>query len=70
MNVSQSQVSNVGSEFELNDVRESVQLLLRWAWKYDKNLEEQAAQLHMLTAWSQLVEVCFMAWHRIILLLL
>ncbi|KAI4380661.1 hypothetical protein MLD38_006828 [Melastoma candidum] len=57
MNVTQSQVMNVGSEFELNDVRESVQLLLRWAWKYDKNLEEKAAQLHMLTAWSQLVEV-------------
>ncbi|KAI4377146.1 hypothetical protein MLD38_014827 [Melastoma candidum] len=57
MNVTQSQVMNIGSEFELNDVRKSVQLLLRWAWKYDKNLEEQAAELHMLTAWSQLAEV-------------
>ncbi|CAL0304986.1 unnamed protein product [Lupinus luteus] len=51
------QVSNLGSEVELNDVRETIQQLLRWAWKYNKNLEEQAAQLHMVTAWSQIVEV-------------
>ncbi|KAJ1381293.1 hypothetical protein SESBI_45266 [Sesbania bispinosa] len=51
------QTSNLGSEVELNDVRETIQQLLRWGWKYNKNLEEQAAQLHMLTAWSQIVEV-------------
>ncbi|TKY73179.1 nuclear pore [Spatholobus suberectus] len=51
------QASNVGSEVELNNVRETIQQLLRWGWKYNKNLEEQAAQLHMLTAWSQIVEV-------------
>ncbi|XP_048227687.1 nuclear pore complex protein NUP205 isoform X2 [Ricinus communis] len=51
------QLSNFGSEAELNDVREAIQQLLRWGWKYNKNLEEQAAQLHMLTGWSQIVEV-------------
>lgn len=50
-------LSNFGSEVELNDVRETIQQLLRWGWKYNKNLEEQAAQLHMLTGWSQIVEV-------------
>ncbi|KAK7304174.1 hypothetical protein RJT34_15273 [Clitoria ternatea] len=56
-NSSYVQGSNLGSEVELNNVRESIQQLLRWGWKYNKNLEEQAAQLHMLTAWSQIVEV-------------
>ncbi|KAH7572401.1 hypothetical protein JRO89_XS04G0250200 [Xanthoceras sorbifolium] len=51
------QLSNFGSEAELNDVRDTIQQLLRWGWKYNKNLEEQAAQLHMLTGWSQIVEV-------------
>ncbi|KAI4335735.1 hypothetical protein L6164_014349 [Bauhinia variegata] len=51
------QVSNLTGEVELNDIRETIQQLLRWGWKYNKNLEEQAAQLHMLTAWSQIVEV-------------
>ena len=51
------QVGNLGSEVELNDVKETIQQLLRWGWKHNKNLEEQAAQLHMLTAWSQVVEV-------------
>ncbi|XP_044463911.1 nuclear pore complex protein NUP205 isoform X2 [Mangifera indica] len=51
------QLSNFGSEGELNDVRETIQQLLRWGWKYNKNLEEQAAQLHMLIGWSQIVEV-------------
>ncbi|XP_004515149.1 nuclear pore complex protein NUP205 isoform X2 [Cicer arietinum] len=51
------QISNLGNEVELNDVRETIQQLLRWGWKYNKNLEEQASQLHMLTAWSQIVEV-------------
>lgn len=41
----------------MNVVREAIQQLLRWGWKYNKNLEEQAAQLHMLTSWSQIVEV-------------
>ncbi|XP_031385732.1 nuclear pore complex protein NUP205 isoform X2 [Punica granatum] len=47
----------VGTEPELNQVRETIQLLLRWGWKHNKNLEEQAAQLHMLTGWSQIVEI-------------
>nr|XP_048332077.1 nuclear pore complex protein NUP205 isoform X1 [Ziziphus jujuba var. spinosa] len=51
------QLNNFGSEVELNDVKETIQQLLRWGWKYNKNLEEQAAQLHMLTGWSQIVEV-------------
>ncbi|KAK7384720.1 hypothetical protein VNO78_30421 [Psophocarpus tetragonolobus] len=46
------QASNLGSEVELNNVRETIQQLLRSGWKYNKNLLEQAAQLHMLTAWS------------------
>lgn len=50
-------LSTYGGESELNDVRETIQQLLRWAWRYNKNLEEQAAQLHMLSAWSQIVEV-------------
>jgi nuclear pore complex protein Nup205 len=52
-------VSSLGNEVELNDARETIQQLLRWGWKYNKNLEEQASQLHMLTAWSQIVEVKF-----------
>ncbi|EFJ32372.1 hypothetical protein SELMODRAFT_439663 [Selaginella moellendorffii] len=40
-------------------VRDAVQQLLRWAWKRNKFLEEQAAQLHMLVGWTQLVEVTF-----------
>lgn len=52
-----SQLNNFGTEAELNDVRGTIQQLLRWGWKYNKNLEEQAAQLHMLTGWSQIVEV-------------
>lgn len=51
------QLSNFENEAELNDVREIIQQLLRWGWKYNKNLEEQAAQLHMLTGWSHIVEV-------------
>ncbi|KAG0484588.1 hypothetical protein HPP92_008667 [Vanilla planifolia] len=39
------------------EISEVIQKLLRWAWKYNKNLEEQAAQLHMLTGWSHVVEV-------------
>ncbi|XP_021855676.2 nuclear pore complex protein NUP205 [Spinacia oleracea] len=51
------QLSSFGNELEVNDLREIVQQLLRWAWKYNRNLEEQAAQLHMLTGWSQIVEI-------------
>ncbi|XP_035542991.1 nuclear pore complex protein NUP205 isoform X2 [Juglans regia] len=50
-------LSNFDSEVELNDIKETIQQLMRWGWKYNKNLEEQAAQLHMLTGWSQIVEV-------------
>ncbi|OVA00429.1 Nucleoporin Nup186/Nup192/Nup205 [Macleaya cordata] len=50
-------VSSVGGEAEVSDLRETIQVLVRWGWKYNKNLEEQAAQLHMLTSWSQIVEV-------------
>lgn len=56
-NVFNPQLSTFGSEVELNEVRDTIQQLLRWGWKYNKNLEEQAAQLHMLTGWSQVVEV-------------
>uniref|UniRef100_M4D6E4 Nuclear pore complex protein NUP205 n=1 Tax=Brassica campestris TaxID=3711 RepID=M4D6E4_BRACM len=42
---------------EVNEVRETIQQLLKWGWKYNRNLEEQAAQLHMLAGWSQIVEV-------------
>lgn len=45
------------SESEKGELKESVHNLLKWAWRYNKNLEEQAAQLHMLTGWSQIVEV-------------
>ncbi|KAG8376000.1 hypothetical protein BUALT_Bualt09G0017500 [Buddleja alternifolia] len=56
-NLFNSQLNSFGSEVELNEVRDVIQQLLRWGWKYNKNLEEQAAQLHMLTSWSQIVEV-------------
>ena len=39
------------------ELREAIQQLLRWAFKRNQNLEEQAAQLHMLVGWSQLVEI-------------
>ncbi|XP_042499811.1 nuclear pore complex protein NUP205 [Macadamia integrifolia] len=51
------QLSSFGSEVEVSDLRETIPQLLRWGWRYNKNLEEQAAQLHMLTGWSQIVEV-------------
>uniref|UniRef100_A0A9I9CJL9 Nuclear pore complex protein NUP205 n=1 Tax=Cucumis melo TaxID=3656 RepID=A0A9I9CJL9_CUCME len=51
------QLNNIGSEAELEEVKETIQQFLRWGWKYNKNLEEQAAQLHMLTSWSQTIEV-------------
>ncbi|KAF9620486.1 hypothetical protein IFM89_013103 [Coptis chinensis] len=51
------QLSSYDSEVELRDLRETVQVLLRWCWKCNRNREEQAAQLHMLTGWSQIVEI-------------
>nr|XP_043623465.1 nuclear pore complex protein NUP205 isoform X2 [Erigeron canadensis] len=56
-NFDNPQLSSFGSEAELNEVRSAVQQLLRWGYKHNKNLEEQAAQLHMLTSWSQIVEI-------------
>lgn len=56
-NLYNAQPSTLGSEAELNEIREATQQLLRWGWKYNKNLEEQAAQLHLLTSWSQIVEI-------------
>ncbi|RZC53774.1 hypothetical protein C5167_012639 [Papaver somniferum] len=50
-------MSSVGGEADVMDLRETIQVLVRWSWKHNKNLEEQAAQLHMLTSWSQIVEV-------------
>jgi hypothetical protein len=51
------------SESEKGELKESFHHMLKWAWRYNKNLEEQAAQLHMLTSWSQTVEVsCVFAW--------
>ncbi|CAA0815850.1 Nuclear pore complex protein NUP205 [Striga hermonthica] len=56
-NLYNSLTSSSGTEAEMNGIREAIQQLLKWGWKYNKNLEEQAAQLHMLTSWSQIVEV-------------
>ncbi|KAJ0515388.1 putative nucleoporin [Helianthus annuus] len=56
-NFDNPQLSSFGSEIELNEVKNTVQQLLRWAYKHNKNLEEQAAQLHMLAGWSQVVEI-------------
>ncbi|XP_022938219.1 nuclear pore complex protein NUP205 isoform X2 [Cucurbita moschata] len=56
-NADNPQLNNVGREAELEEVKETIQQFLRWGWKYNKNLEEQAAQLHMLTSWSQTIEV-------------
>ncbi|XP_026656857.2 nuclear pore complex protein NUP205 isoform X1 [Phoenix dactylifera] len=52
-----TQVGSHFNEAEKGELRESIQQLLRWGWRHNKNLEEQAAQLHMLTGWSQIVEV-------------
>lgn len=51
------QFCSYDTESELSDLREIIQRLLRWCWKYNRNLEEQAAQLHLLTGWSQIVEI-------------
>ncbi|XP_042454349.1 nuclear pore complex protein NUP205-like isoform X2 [Zingiber officinale] len=52
-----SQGSYTINDAEKTELRASIQQFLRWAWRYNKNLEEQAAQLHMLSGWSQIVEV-------------
>ncbi|WOL09223.1 nuclear pore complex protein [Canna indica] len=52
-----TQVGSHSNEIENSELRASIQQFLRWAWRYNKNLEEQSAQLHMLTGWSQIVEV-------------
>uniref|UniRef100_A0A1D1ZKM6 Nuclear pore complex protein Nup205 n=3 Tax=Anthurium amnicola TaxID=1678845 RepID=A0A1D1ZKM6_9ARAE len=51
------QMAFLGTGFDVGNLKESIQQLLRWGWKYNKNLEEQAAQLHFLAGWSQIVEV-------------
>ncbi|KAG9451145.1 hypothetical protein H6P81_011110 [Aristolochia fimbriata] len=51
------QLISTSSEADLCEMRESIPELLKWGWKYNRSLEEQAAQLHMLSAWSQIVEV-------------
>ncbi|KAI3802991.1 hypothetical protein L1987_31138 [Smallanthus sonchifolius] len=56
-NFDNPQLSSFGSEVEFNEVKNTIQQLLRWAYKHNKNLEEQAAQLHMLTGWFQIVEI-------------
>ncbi|KAG6389301.1 hypothetical protein SASPL_150768 [Salvia splendens] len=56
-NLYDAQSSTFQGEAELSEIREAIQQLLRWGWKYNKNLEEQAAQLHMSTSWSQIVEI-------------
>jgi nuclear pore complex protein Nup205 len=54
-------------EPEKAGLKESVHRLLKWAWRCNKNLEEQAAQLHMLTGWSQIVEVSWGYAHLLII---
>ncbi|KAK1264926.1 hypothetical protein QJS04_geneDACA016129 [Acorus gramineus] len=49
--------NSINPDIQMGDLREPIQQILRWGWKYNKNLEEEVAQLHMLTAWSQIVEV-------------
>jgi hypothetical protein len=61
------ELSSQLSESEKNDLKESIHHLLKWAWRYNKNLEEQAAQLHMLTGWSQIVEVSRMFTYLLII---
>lgn len=38
-------------------LREAVQASLKWAWKLNWHQQEASAQLHLLLAWCQLVEV-------------
>ncbi|GAB2213191.1 hypothetical protein Drorol1_Dr00021213 [Drosera rotundifolia] len=57
-NIISPQLGSLSNEDELSDVREMIQQLLRWAWRYNRNLEEQAAQLHMLTGWCPIMDFC------------
>lgn len=45
------------NEAEKEEFRVLTHNLMRWGLRYNKVLEEQTAQLHMLTGWSQIVEV-------------
>ncbi|XP_078177488.1 nuclear pore complex protein (DUF3414) isoform X2 [Carex rostrata] len=45
------------NEEEKEEFRVLTHNLMRWGLRYNKVLEEQTAQLHMLTGWSQIVEV-------------
>ena len=45
------------SESEKGELKESFHHMLKWAWRYNKYLEEQAAQLHMLTSWSEILQM-------------
>ncbi|KAJ4808768.1 nuclear pore complex protein (DUF3414) [Rhynchospora pubera] len=45
------------NEAEKEEFRVLTHNLMRWGLRYNKMLEEQTAQLHMLTGWSQIVEV-------------
>jgi nuclear pore complex protein Nup205 len=45
------------NEAEKEEFRILTHNLMRWGLRYNKALEEQTAQLHMLTGWSQIVEV-------------
>ncbi|KAH9317382.1 hypothetical protein KI387_019151, partial [Taxus chinensis] len=53
----ETQSNSVLNPKRLADLKDTVQQLLIWGWKYNKNLEEHAAQLHVLVGWSQVVEV-------------
>lgn len=57
LNLLNPHLGSLGMEVEMDNLKESIQQLLRWGWKYNTNLEEQAAQLHFLTAWTHIVEV-------------
>ncbi|KMZ59250.1 hypothetical protein ZOSMA_6G01850 [Zostera marina] len=48
---------SIQNDVDVNTSKESIQQLVRMGWKYNKNLEEQASQLHMLVGWSQIVEI-------------
>ncbi|XP_037430275.1 nuclear pore complex protein NUP205-like isoform X2 [Triticum dicoccoides] len=45
------------SESEKGELKGLFHHMLKWAWRYNKYLEEQTAQLHMLTSWSKIVEL-------------
>ncbi|XP_078432384.1 nuclear pore complex protein (DUF3414) isoform X2 [Wolffia australiana] len=57
LNLMHPHLGSPGMEADMDNIKESIQQLLRWGWKYNTSLEEQAAQLHFLTAWTHIVEV-------------